>query len=106
MTLYDEHGAIGPNREPDSPDTSAVATQEPPVFVSGGKRLNFSRQAEWGDPLSDYFQGYGKDTGCYPSCSWEELCAMADLIVRHPAFRLPETSSPYYPPQIQDEPDA
>lgn len=74
---------------------------DPPVYVSGGKRLNFSRRDEFGESTHEDFQGFGKEAGCYPSCSWEELCAMAKLVVEHPAFRLPEPTS-YYPPTIQD----
>lgn len=73
---------------------------EPPTFVSGGKRLNFSREGEVGE-YTKTFGGYGKDEGCYPSCSWEELCALAKLVVEHPAFRLPEPTD-YYPPRIED----
>lgn len=74
---------------------------QPPIFVRGGKRLNFSREDEWDARLHDDFQGFGKDRSCYPSCSWEELCAMAKLIVEHPAFRLPKPTD-YYPPTIEN----
>lgn len=76
---------------------------EPPVFVSGGKRLNFDRTDHWNGELSETFLGTGKDEGCYPSCSWEELCALAQLVVDHPAFRLPEQPDPYYPPKILEQ---
>jgi len=76
---------------------------KPPVCVSGGKRLNFSRRDSWDDSVGDSFAGYGKEEGCYPSCSWEELCAMAQLIVDHPAFRLPEAENKYYPPMVEEE---
>lgn len=72
---------------------------KPPVFVSGGRRLNFDRR----DQIGETFLGSGKDDGCFPSGSWEELCAMAKLIVDHPAFRLPETVNTYSPPTIEDE---
>lgn len=74
----------------------------PPVCVSGGKRLNFSRTDSYDGSVGDTFMGFGKDEGCYPSCSWEELCALAKLVVDHPAFRLPEPTT-YYPPSIEDE---
>lgn len=76
----------------------------PPTFVSGGKRLNFDRHEPYGfGALSDTFIGEGKSEGCAPSCSWEELCAMAKLIVEHPAFRLPdEAAQHYYPARIDD----
>jgi hypothetical protein len=76
---------------------------KPPVEVSGGKRLNFTRRDMWDDSITSSFTGFGKDESCVPSGSWEELCAMAKLIVDHPAFRLPETVSDYYPPSIEDE---
>ena len=75
---------------------------KPPVSVSGGKRLNFSRHDPYDDGINEDFIGEGKSDGCVPSCSWEELCAMAKLVVDHPAFRLPEPST-YYPPRIEDE---
>jgi hypothetical protein len=80
---------------------------KPPVFVSGGKRLNFDREEGWGEnkTLTEGFDVYGKDDSCRPSCSWEELCALADLVVKHPAFRLPEPTT-YYPARIEDEPCA
>lgn len=75
---------------------------QPPTFVSGGKRLNFDRYEPDGfGALSDTFIGSGKSEGCVPSCSWEELCALAKLVVDHPAFRLPEPTG-YYDPRIDD----
>lgn len=75
-----------------------------PVFVSGGKRLNFSRQNEWGEQTED-FQGYGKDQGCYPSASWDELCALATVIAAHPAYR-PVTELPgHYQPVVESKED-
>jgi hypothetical protein len=76
---------------------------KPPVFVSGGKRLNFDRHDPYDGTLLEYFVGSGKSEGTYPSCSWEELCAMARLIVDHPAFRLPESKDQIYPAGIKDE---
>jgi hypothetical protein len=85
------------------PDT----TTKPPVFVRGGKRLNFSREDEWETgKLNDEFIGYGKDTSCSASASWEELCAMATLIVNHPAYVTPGPAGDYYPPYIEDEREA
>jgi hypothetical protein len=83
-------------------------TPTPPVFVSGGKRLNFDREEDWGKndtyaTYADTFAVYGKDESCFPSCSWEELCALAKLVTEHPAFRLPEPTD-YYPPRIVDKP--
>lgn len=76
----------------------------PPVFVSGGKRLNFTRRDEYyADAFHTDFSGYGKEHGCYPSATWEELCAMAALIVAHPAYVEPSEPSTYYPPMIEDE---
>jgi hypothetical protein len=78
-------------------------TAAAPAYVSGGKRLNFSRKDPYTSELSESFRGFGKDEGCYPSCSWEELCALAKLVVEHPAFRLPDTTDRYYyPPTIED----
>lgn len=80
---------------------------KPPVFVRGGKRLNFSREDEWETgKLNDFFTGYGKDTSCSAEASWEELCALATLIVNHPAYVEPGEPSSYYPPYIEDEPNA
>lgn len=76
----------------------------PPVFVSGGKRLNFTREDPWCDYLNEHFDGHGKDESCTPSCSWEELCALAHLVVNHPAFVIPGEPGDYYPPRIEDEP--
>ena len=75
---------------------------QPPVFVAGGKRLNFDRCDPYDGTVGDTFIGSGKADGCAPSCSWEELCAMAKLIVEHPAFRLPDEPNPHYPPRIAD----
>jgi hypothetical protein len=72
------------------------------VFVQGGKRLSFDRRDEYTGALTDTFAGSGKSEGAQPSCSWEELCALAQLVVDHPAFRLPPPTD-YYPPTIQDE---
>lgn len=80
-----------------------VQDLEPPVFVQGGKRLSFSRCDEYTNALTDTFIGTGKSDGAQPSCSWEELCALAKLVVDHPAFRLPEPTD-YYPPRIEDVP--
>jgi hypothetical protein len=86
----------------DQPSAQSERQIQPPTFVSGGKRLNFDRHEPYGfGALSDTFTGFGKAEGTYPSCSWEELCAMAKLIVDHPAFRLPEPTD-YYPPRIDD----
>lgn len=78
----------------------------PPKFVSGGRRLNFDREDGWGSTarLDDTFRGYGKDDGCYPSCTWEELCAMAALIVAHPAYVEPgeEAKDPIYGASIEE----
>jgi hypothetical protein len=76
----------------------------PPVFVRGGKRLNFDREDGWTGEVDESFRGYGKDEGCYPSGTWEELCALATLIVQHPAYVPfdPATASGYYPPEIRD----
>lgn len=76
---------------------------KPPVFISGGKRLNFSRRDEYTDDLTEGFHGFGKDTGCYPSADWEELCAFAALIVAHPAYVEPGEPPAYSPPMIEDE---
>lgn len=54
---------------------------EPPARISGGRRLNFECEDGIG------FIGYGKDESCVPSGSWEELCALATAITRHPAYR-------------------
>lgn len=78
---------------------------QPPVFVSGGKRLNFNRGDEFEQAVvHQTFRGYGKDDGCYPSCSWGELCAMAALIVAHPAYVSEPPIGPY-PPSIEDADD-
>lgn len=73
------------------PNTSAPAP--PPAYVSGGKRLNFDRRDPYtsAGTLTSTFRGSGRDDGCLPSCSWEELCALASLIVDHPAYRAPQT---------------
>lgn len=76
---------------------------KPPVFVSGGKRLNFDRRDEYTDEIREEFSGYGKDTGCYPSGSWAELCALAKLITEHPAYTPVPPVTPYYRPTIEDE---
>lgn len=81
--------------------TRSSERQKPPLSVTGGKRLNFSRRDIWDDTITETFTGYGKDESCVPSGSWEELCAMAKLIVDHPAFRLPGPTD-YYPPRIDD----
>lgn len=91
-------------RNPFGQDHCRAVESKPPVFVRGGKRLNFDRHELFGKGLTDTFHGSGRDDGCYPSCSWEELCAMADLIVKHPAFRLPAEPDLYYPPTIEDAP--
>jgi hypothetical protein len=89
-----------------TPEPRQAEEAKPPVYVSGGKRLNFDRHEPYGNDLTDTFVGSGKSDGTYPSCTWEELCAMAKLVVDHPAFRLPDTPNRYSPPMIEDEPDA
>jgi hypothetical protein len=64
-----------------------------PVYVSGGKRLNFDRHDTMGE-LTDTFYGCGRDDGCFPSGSWAELCALASLVVAHPAYQPPEQLAP------------
>jgi hypothetical protein len=82
-----------------------AAKKKPPVFVSGGKRLNFDRQADWEDAPGDTFSGYGKDQGCYPSGTWRELCALATVITAHPAYE-PVTELPgIYQPRTEDTAD-
>lgn len=77
---------------------------KPPVFVSGGKRLNFSRESDWHENgLMEDFEGFGKDEGCRPSASWGELCALAKLITEHPAYAPSVPDPSYYPPRVEDD---
>lgn len=87
---------------PRDAEAAQSSSHKPPLSVTGGKRLTFSRRDIWDDTIGSTFHGFGKDESCVPSCSWEELCAMAKLVVDHPAFRLPEPTD-YYPPEIEDE---
>lgn len=77
---------------------------EPPLFVQGGKRLSFDRTEPYGTDITDEFVGEGKSEGCVPSCNWEELCALATLVVRHPAYtsKLVDDPPSYYPPRIEE----
>lgn len=74
-----------------------------PIFISGGKRLNFDRRVLDGEGLKKEFSGYGKDEGCYPSGTWEELCALATLIVNHPAYRPVTRLTGPYQPEAKEE---
>lgn len=81
---------------------------EPPVFVRGGKRLNFDRTDEWTNEVNETFIGSGKSEGCACEATWDELCALAALIVAHPAYIPPEQQprTDYYPPVIEDRSSA
>lgn len=82
-----------------------VQESKPPVFVQSGKRLSFDRRDEYTGELGDTFAGSGKSEGSQPTCSWEELCALAALVVAHPAFVPVTPTDSLYPPTIEDEPE-
>ena len=76
---------------------------EAPVFVSGGKRLNFTRRDEWEEQtIQTGFSGYGKDSSCYPSGSWRELCALATVIIEHPAYVANHGTPGDYTAEVED----